>query len=74
MLTEAGYPTRSQDFKDAKRRTKALPDCGVIPADAEGVTTFVAAVQRLWPPFDAARLLQRSDDPGTEVAKWQCAL
>ena len=65
MLTEAGYPTRSQDFKDAKRRTKALPDCGVIPAEAEGVTTFVAAVQRLWPPFDAARLLQRPDDPGT---------
>jgi hypothetical protein len=42
-LTAAGYLTTEQDFKNALRTTKVLPD-RVIPADAPGVHEFVATV------------------------------
>jgi hypothetical protein len=50
-LTQAGYPTTEQDFKNAGR-TKARLTEHLIPADAEGVLDFAAAVASIWPQFE----------------------
>ena len=56
-LTAAGYQAKEQDFKNALRHKEPPPE-HTIPADADGVAGFVAAVKALWPNSDSARLLQ----------------
>ena len=56
-LTTAGYRTEEQDFKNALRHKEPPPE-HTIPVDADGVAEFVAALTRLWPAFDSARLLK----------------
>src|SRR5712691_1439127 len=50
-LTQAGYPTTEQDFKNAGRAKGRLTE-NLIPADAEGVRDFAAAVASIWPEFE----------------------
>jgi hypothetical protein len=47
-LTQAGYPTTEQDFKNAGRHRGRLIE-HLIPADTEGVGDFVTAVLSIWP-------------------------
>ena len=56
-LTEAGYPTKEQDFKNAGRAKGGLTE-HLIPADAEGVRGFAAAVVSIWPEFEWRRLVK----------------
>ena len=56
-LTQAGYPTTEQDFKNAGRAKRRLAE-HLIPADAEGVRDFVAAVVSIWPEFEWRRLVK----------------
>ena len=56
-LTQAGYPTTEQDFKNAARAKAELPD-HVIPADAAGVRELVRAVCAIWPDFEWRRLVK----------------
>jgi hypothetical protein len=56
-LTDAGYPTTEQDFKNAGRAKGALPE-QAIPADAPGVREFVRAVLTIWPEFEWRRLVR----------------
>jgi hypothetical protein len=55
-LTQAGYPTTEQDFKNAGRAKGALIE-HLIPADAAGVAEFVTAVVSIWPEFEWWRLV-----------------
>ena len=56
-LTEAGYPTKEQDFKNAGRAKGRLPE-HLIPADAAGIRDFVIAVTSIWPEFEWRRLVK----------------
>jgi hypothetical protein len=56
-LTAAGYPTTEQDLKNAGRAKGRLVE-HLIPADAEGVREFAAAVLSIWPEFEWRRLLK----------------
>jgi hypothetical protein len=56
-LTQAGYPTTEQDFKNAGRAKGRLTE-RLIPADAEGIGNFVAAVVSIWPAFEWRRLVK----------------
>lgn len=56
-LTAAGYTTKAQDFKNAKRRHKQPPPDHTIPADGPGVREFVHAVLTIWPEFNWQRLV-----------------
>jgi hypothetical protein len=56
-LTQAGYPTTEQDFKNAGRAGDKLIE-HVIPADAQGVGDFVEAVTAIWPEFEWGRLVK----------------
>lgn len=56
-LTQAGYPTTEQDFKNAGRAKGGLTE-QLIPADAEGVRDFAAAVSSIWPEFEWRRLVK----------------
>ena len=56
-LTEAGYPTTEQHFKNALRAKGDIPE-HVIPADAPGISEFIAAVEKIWPEFEWRRLVK----------------
>jgi hypothetical protein len=58
-LTEAGYPTTVQDFKDAKHRGGPPMD-GLIPADAPGVRDLIAVVLARFPEFEWQRMVTAS--------------
>jgi hypothetical protein len=57
QLTEAGHPTSEHDFKNAGRAKGKMPE-HLIPANAEGIADFVAAVASIWPEFEWRRLLK----------------
>src|SRR5436190_6258005 len=57
QLTQAGYPTTEQDFKNAGRAKGKLPE-QLIPANAEGIAEFIDAVIAIWPEFDWRRLVK----------------
>src|SRR5947207_12873727 len=57
QLTQAGYPTNEQDIKNAGRAKGKLPE-QLIPANAEGIAEFVAAVLAIWPEFEWGRLVK----------------
>jgi hypothetical protein len=56
-LTEAGYPTVEQDFKNAGRAKGRVIEHS-IPADAEEIRDFVTAVLSIWPEFESWRLVK----------------
>ena len=56
-LTQAGYLTTEQDFKNAGRAKGALPE-HLIPVEAEGIEDFVATVVSIWPEFEWRRLVK----------------
>jgi hypothetical protein len=56
-LTEAGYLTKEQDFKNASRDDHPVVPENVIPADAPGVRDLVLTLVELWPSFQWARLV-----------------
>jgi len=55
-LTQAGYPTTEQDFKNAGR-AKGGPTEHLVPADAAGIPEFVDAVLSIWSAFEWQRLV-----------------
>jgi hypothetical protein len=55
-LTQAGYPTTEQDFKNAGRAKGTLIE-HAIPADATGVGDFVTTVVSIWPEFEWRQLV-----------------
>ena len=74
-LTEAGYPTKEQDFKNARRNRNSLPE-HTIPADASGVRELTCALLLIWPEFEWERLVLdpepdylRQTDHGP---RWKC--
>jgi hypothetical protein len=56
-LTKAGYPTKEQNFKDALRADRIIPQ-HTISAAATGVRGFVGALVTLWPEFEWWRLVR----------------
>jgi hypothetical protein len=56
-LTQAGYPTTEQDFKNAGRAKGSLTE-QLIPADAPGIAEFVKTVSSIWLAFDWQRLVK----------------
>jgi hypothetical protein len=55
-LTQAGYPTTEQDFKNAARAKGPIPE-HAIPAEASGIAEFVAAVVAIWPAFEWQKMV-----------------
>jgi hypothetical protein len=55
-LTEAGYPTKEQDFKNALRGKSPLPE-HTMPADAPGIRELVCALLSIWPELKWERLV-----------------
>jgi hypothetical protein len=59
-LTQAGYPTTEDDFKNAGRAPKGGPTPEhAIPADASGIPEFIDAVSSIWPSFEWCRLVSQ---------------
>jgi hypothetical protein len=69
-LTQAGYPTTEQDFKNAGRAKGALIE-HVIPADAEEIGDFVITVLSIWPEFDWRRLVSAEIENLREFEIWR---
>ena len=59
-LTEAGYPTVEQDFKNAGRAKGRLIEHS-IPAGAEEIRDFVTAVISIWPEFEIVAAGERRE-------------
>ena len=55
-LTAAGYPTKEQNFKNA-RRDKSQSPTHSIPADALGIRELVGTLLSIWPEFEWQRLV-----------------
>jgi hypothetical protein len=56
-LSKAGYPTKEQDFKNA-RRTLGPPKQHVIPAAAAGIRELVITLVEIWPTFEWQKLVR----------------
>jgi hypothetical protein len=55
-LTAAGFPTKEQDFKNAKRIGDGLPE-HAIPASDRGVIALIHAILTIWPEFEWRRMV-----------------
>jgi hypothetical protein len=65
-LTKAGYPTKEQDFKDALRADRVMPQ-HTISAAAAGVPALVRTLVELWPTFEWEKLVRDPWDSYLEL-------
>jgi hypothetical protein len=66
-LTEAGFPTKVQDFKNAKLRGDGLPEGTIPPGDPE-VAELRQAILSIWPEFEWARMVAGGAAAGAKQA------